>query len=198
MAYSTRSIWCCLAAVAVIGPVGCGSLLSDSDRGVDREAERIKDHQAEPSVKAAFDGMRYYHVAPLHANIDRLTTLVAEADLSDDPAVQEVGADFAVALERLMLVNQLVGDAPAHELSECRAVGFGVKFCGGPTNHLVFSTTHTDSLILADAISAYNRVDDALNYKYSVWSDCMMEPPPLPLLVDGRCADSRMYEIMTQ
>ncbi|MGE0353848.1 MAG: hypothetical protein AB7Q69_11450 [Gemmatimonadales bacterium] len=111
------------------------------------------------------------------------------------PAPQEAAADPAAAaaadsteLARLRAeVTAAIGDPVCTDVSQCRAIAFGAKPCGGPREYLVYSMANADSLRLDSLVSRYNAVDREMNQSGGMVSDCSVVMPPVLERVDGRC-----------
>ena len=84
-------------------------------------------------------------------------------------------------------VLEVRGDGACSATSECRAVPFGAKPCGGPWSYLVYSTAATDSARLVNLVAEYNRREAERNETAGRMSDCMFVEPPVLQCTDGRC-----------
>ena len=88
-------------------------------------------------------------------------------------------------------IRELIGQPECSDAAQCRSIPFGSKPCGGPWEYLVYSTTQTDSILLAEYVMEYNRFEDEMNKKYGYMSDCMVILPPTSLECSkGLCAAS--------
>jgi hypothetical protein len=85
-------------------------------------------------------------------------------------------------------ITELVGDAPCSSSAVCRTIPFGAKPCGGPRQHLVYSTAATDSARLAREVARYNESDAQANRTRGLVSDCSVTVQPKVSCVSGRCA----------
>lgn len=85
-------------------------------------------------------------------------------------------------------ITALIGEPVATSASQCRAIAFGSKPCGGPWSYLVYSTAVTDSVKLADLVSLYNQREADLNRAEGRMSDCRAVVLPSILLSRGRCS----------
>lgn len=92
-------------------------------------------------------------------------------------------------------IQELVGQAQASSVDNCRAIPFGAKPCGGPWTYLVFSTEKTDSAGLADLVGRYNAIEARLNREEGRISDCQFVTPPSLRLVDGRCRAAGQHRL---
>lgn len=85
------------------------------------------------------------------------------------------------------LIHALVQDAPADDVSACRAIAFGAKPCGGPRAYLVYSIQATDSLELARVVEEFNELDARRNERLGLASDCMLVQRPDLRVEGGQC-----------
>ena len=86
-------------------------------------------------------------------------------------------------------INDIIGDASCNDSTDCRAIAFGSKPCGGPWSYLVYSIVDTDTILLAVDVDLYNSMEVNYNEKWGINSDCMVVPPPSRLVCeDGHCA----------
>ena len=86
-------------------------------------------------------------------------------------------------------INDIIGDASCNDSTDCRAIDFGSKPCGGPWSYLVYSVIDTDTIPLAVDVDLYNSMEVNYNEKWGINSDCMVVPPPSRLVCeDGHCA----------
>lgn len=81
----------------------------------------------------------------------------------------------------------LIGEPTCADVSQCRAIAFGAKPCGGPWQYLVYSTAITDSTALAAAVARYNAREAEVNKAEGRMSDCSFVGPPRLARVNGRC-----------
>ena len=85
-------------------------------------------------------------------------------------------------------ITVLIGEPLASSASQCRAIAFGSKPCGGPWSYLVYSTEVTDSVKLAQLVSFYTQREADLNRTEGRVSDCRAVMLPRISLSRGRCA----------
>ena len=77
--------------------------------------------------------------------------------------------------------------------SDCHAVGFGSKPCGGPSEALIYSTQGLDEEAFLQQVEEFNRQEEEYNRRNEIVSDCMYVPLPDSLVCNlGQCqaADS--------
>jgi hypothetical protein len=93
-------------------------------------------------------------------------------------------AQLAVVEEEIL---RLIGEPRCTERSDCHAIAFGAKPCGGPRKYLIYSTDTVDARGLEPLVDAYNRRDAILNAHRDLLSDCMIVGEPTLDCVDGLC-----------
>jgi hypothetical protein len=84
-------------------------------------------------------------------------------------------------------ILDLIGTPSCGGEGECRAIGLGVKPCGGPLEYLVYSTSNVDRLELLLLVSRYNVFNYGINRRYNLASDCMVVMPPVVGCIDRIC-----------
>ena len=127
--------------------------------------------------------MRYVGAAALIA-----VCLVACGD--SDPVAkdqQTEAGDRAQLAELRREIDALVGDAAGASLGDCRYLGLGAKPCGGPWEYVIYAASSTDSMALAERLTAYNAFEAEMNERYGYASDCSVPNEPVLAYRDGRC-----------
>lgn len=84
-------------------------------------------------------------------------------------------------------IDELIGDAAAASIADCRYAGLGSKPCGGPWEYIVYSVSSTDSTALAEKLTAYDVLEAEMNELYGYVSDCSIPNIPVLTFKDGRC-----------
>lgn len=84
-------------------------------------------------------------------------------------------------------IVQLVGQAKASSVAQCRVVGLGAKPCGGPQSYLVYSAEQGNETELLAKVARYNLLVQQHNQQLELMSDCAVVPKPGVVLVDGVC-----------
>ena len=84
-------------------------------------------------------------------------------------------------------IDELIGDAVAASIADCRYAGLGSKPCGGPWEYIVYSVSSTDSTALAERLKAYDAFEGEMNVRYGYLSDCSVPNIPVLAFKDGRC-----------
>lgn len=75
----------------------------------------------------------------------------------------------------------------ADSISQCRAIAYGARACGGPEGYLVYSNLNTNENKLEDLISKYTSLQIERNKKDTVSSICSVELEPELFLENGNC-----------
>lgn len=123
----------------------------------------------------------------------------SQAEVSDvENAPDEVAASNGVAMskqenlgnEQLMeAIRQQLRPANASSPEHCKAVGVGIKTCGGYERYLIYSTETTDETALLGLIARYNEV--SRSNSQGMVSDCRVIPEPSVDLYNGMCRATR-------
>ena len=99
------------------------------------------------------------------------------------------GDDLARLAALKTELDLLVGEASCSELSECRALPFGAKPCGGPWEYLIYSSINSDTLKIKEKVDEYNEWNEVINERYSYTSECSEAEAPQLLCLNGKCVD---------
>ena len=73
---------------------------------------------------------------------------------------------------------------------DCAVVEMGVKPCGGPWKHLIYSRKNKKASTLKRKIADYNKLDGKINEAQQLMSDCSMTMPPQPKCQKHVCIDT--------
>jgi hypothetical protein len=84
-------------------------------------------------------------------------------------------------------IQRIVGDAACTYDSECKAIGYGAKPCGGPSSYLPYSVKNTDVPLLEGKVQQFNALQRAYQEKLRIFSNCMMVPKPVVACEQKRC-----------
>lgn len=96
--------------------------------------------------------------------------------------------DYRAYLARIDgAMDRAVDEARADRATQCEVMTYGAKPCGGHSAARVFSTADGDPEGLQQLGALFTRVQNDMNTRFELVSDCMMEPVPSPALQDGRC-----------
>ena len=84
-------------------------------------------------------------------------------------------------------IEDLAATSICNDTTECLFVGFGSKPCGGPWTYLVYTNSiDVDQLLLW--VNDYNQLEQELNEKWGIISDCSVTPSPLGFeCIDNTC-----------
>ncbi len=133
--------------------------------------------------------MRYY----LSVGAAALIAVSVACDDSDPVAGNSNGeqrteeGDRAQLAEMRREIDALAGDATGASIEDCRYSGLGAKPCGGPWEYVIYSTSSTDSMALAERLTAYNAFEAGMNERYQYASDCLLADVSVLAHRDGRC-----------
>lgn len=105
--------------------------------------------------------------------------------VSIEPTLED-GMDQLALLEAAL--RKLIGEPLCSDDSQCHAAPLGVKPCGGPWKYLIYSTLTVDVDLLQSGIEHYNAINEDLNRRHHLLSDCAIVPNPLPVCSSGVCA----------
>ncbi|MCH8537803.1 MAG: hypothetical protein LAT66_08540 [Alkalimonas sp.] len=92
-------------------------------------------------------------------------------------------------------IMDMIGEARADDVSQCRVVGFGHKPCGGPAEYITYSVKSSNETVLQQKINSYNKAAEAENIRLGRLSDCAIVPKPEVSLVDGKCQLSGQQKV---
>jgi hypothetical protein len=84
-------------------------------------------------------------------------------------------------------VESMRGNAVCANRSECRAIGYGAKPCGGPSGYLVYSTRDTNAALLESKVREFNAVVRELNVRRQLLSDCLFVSQPPVTCAQNKC-----------
>ncbi len=101
-----------------------------------------------------------------------------------EPTLRE---DSARLVEMKKEIEAFMGEPRCSQASECAAVGFGSKPCGGHWTYLVYSKTSTDEDALSGRINEYNEYNKVMNERHGLVSDCMLVTEPRIDCVNSLC-----------
>ncbi len=84
-------------------------------------------------------------------------------------------------------ILDFIGEPSCSQVSECAAIAFGSKPCGGPWTYLVYSKTTVDAEDLQDMVDEYNAFNDIVNRRHRIWSNCAFVGAPTLECVEMLC-----------
>jgi len=84
-------------------------------------------------------------------------------------------------------IQGIVEDATCTYDSECKAIGYGSKPCGGPSSYLAYSVKNTDVPLLEGKVRQFNALQRAYQGKLRIFSDCMVVSKPVVTCEQQRC-----------
>ena len=86
-------------------------------------------------------------------------------------------------------ILDLIGEAACSDSSECAAIWFGAKPCGGPWRHQVYSKSTVDEEALEVLVEGHYEFNRLFNERYGIYSDCSIATSANPGCVEGVCVD---------
>ncbi len=112
-----------------------------------------------------------------------LTLLACNSnDLSED---KEVELKKITNLEEEIVA--LAASSVCNDKTECDAIAFGSKPCGGPWSYLVYSNS-IDTDLLKSKVEEFNKMQKEYNTKHGIMSDCAVVMPPSDIICeDNKC-----------
>lgn len=84
-------------------------------------------------------------------------------------------------------IQALIGQAPCDDTRQCRAVGIGVKSCGGPASYLAWSNKHTPAQELDALVERHKQASQREDRQQGRVSNCAIVPAPGAQCVKGTC-----------
>ena len=85
------------------------------------------------------------------------------------------------------LIEELRTPAVCSGDSDCLALPYGDKPCGGPRKYIAASAATEDFSRLIPALCVYNSFDEVVNRRYHYVSDCMIVGKPAVECINGYC-----------
>jgi hypothetical protein len=112
-----------------------------------------------------------------------LTVLACNSnDLTED---KEVELKKITNLEEEIVA--LAASSVCNDKTECDAIAFGSKPCGGPWSYLVYSNS-IDIDLLKSKVEEFNKMQKEYNTKHGIISDCAVVMPPRDIICeDNKC-----------
>ena len=117
-----------------------------------------------------------------------ILTLSLMATQCDDDILPPSCNDQTQSLSELAdQIDAIIAASECNDTTECRAIAFGSKPCGGPWTYLIYSTS-IDTLLLQSLVEEYNTIEDNYNSECGGVSDCAFVLPPEELACEnGQC-----------
>ena len=113
-----------------------------------------------------------------------LSNVLSAEQLDGDITIEQIRTK---ALSIKKEVESMRGNAVCVNRSECRAIGYGAKPCGGPSGYLVYSTRDTSAALLESKVREFNAVVRELNVRRAAVSDCLFVSQPSVTCAQNRC-----------
>lgn len=83
-------------------------------------------------------------------------------------------------------IDALIGSAPCTQQDQCRSIGIGARACGGPQSFRAWSSAHTDTKALTQAVSKHRQQQQRAIERSGEMSTCQVLPDP-----GARCVQLR-------
>ena len=74
--------------------------------------------------------------------------------------------------------------------TDCSSLPMGAKPCGGPWKYVLYSSKNSKVPALKKKLDEYNKLDQQINEKQQVMSDCSVSLEPEPKCVKNQCMDA--------
>jgi hypothetical protein len=84
-------------------------------------------------------------------------------------------------------MEELTKDKSCTSNSECKAMAYGTKACGGPSGYVVYSIKTTDVIRLKEVTSELSQLQDEYNREQGLMSTCSYMMPPEVSCDQGQC-----------
>lgn len=78
----------------------------------------------------------------------------------------------AEAREKDSQIQNLIQDIACTSVSQCKAIAYGFKACGGPERYLIYSTQSADQNIVTNKVTEYNGLRESCVRAEKMASDC--------------------------
>ena len=180
-------------AIFPLIPAGrrCGNAPSRAASDTNGRCRRIMTREVlAPARARSPSGVNFSH-RPCGMNYSPIALLVAVVciGIARSGAADERTLDqYRSELQGLRSeIQGIVGDAACTYDSECKAIGYGSKPCGGPSSYLPYSVKNTDVPLLEGKVRQFNALQRAYQGKLRIASDCMVVPKPVIMCEQKRC-----------
>ena len=101
-----------------------------------------------------------------------------------DPNTAKGSDDSEASLVSLEAsIRKMIANPRCETDSDCKAIAFGAKACGGPKSYLYYSTRTVDEALLQARVAEYFDLDQKRNSAQRVFSTCNMVEPQVPQCV---------------
>jgi len=113
-----------------------------------------------------------------------LSVLSCKSDEADDSREILIMENQLKQLE--LEINEII-NISCDDDNQCMTIAFGSKPCGGPWTYLIFSKSTTDTDLLQTKVKQFNEIQNTLNIKIGLISDCAIEAKPKVGCETGNC-----------
>ncbi len=132
--------------------------------------------------KLTYSFLLFAFITTFAISCEEITTDLSNYDLSELD-LKEVA----------QLIDKEVGEAKAQNISSCSTIPIGVKPCGGPWGHIVFSDEESNRDTLIKLVERYNELDQIRNEESNRGSTCDFATAPNLTIKDGSCYGEGRY-----
>lgn len=148
-----------------------------------------------PAASSAAAPQDVVDVPPTNNAAPEVTTVAASTAATSEPKMPKDLKTLPVAnagsneelKQRYAEIKNMIGQAKASDVQQCRKVPFGYKACGGPASYLIYSVQGLDEAVLLQKVGEYNALAEAESHRLGLISDCAMVLEPSVVLVEGVC-----------
>ncbi|KYG82821.1 hypothetical protein [Roseivirga echinicomitans] len=83
-------------------------------------------------------------------------------------------------------IQGIVSDKSCDGSGDCKVLAYGKKACGGPSTYVIYGSK-IDEALLEKKSNEYTALQDEMNKRYGLISDCSLMYIPEATCVDGKC-----------
>lgn len=105
------------------------------------------------------------------------------ASVKQDKTIEQVAEE----------IDELVGNAEADSIDQCKLMPIGVKPAGGPWGYLIYSSKDSDREELENLVNEYNKLDAARNEETDSFSTADFATEPTLQLQEEKCIGEGQY-----
>lgn len=110
--------------------------------------------------------------------------------------MDEFGLDKKTTLEEAMGmlegiqsdIQGIVSDKSCEGSGDCKVLAYGKKACGGPSSYVIYGS-EIDEALLEKKCNEYTFLQDEVNSRFGLMSDCSILNVPEVSCVDGKCIE---------
>ena len=83
-------------------------------------------------------------------------------------------------------IEGMVADKSCNGAGDCKVLAYGKKACGGPSTYVIYGS-NVDEALLEKKSNEYTALQDEVNRRFGLISDCSIMAVPEVTCVDGKC-----------